>query len=432
MQSSGESPEGDDKDDSDDKDAKILSLTQQLKDANKNIEMLQGELYREKCINNRLLGIPPPFEASPQQCSQTPFSPTITPAQRRPSEHASFVTVDSLYESPKSPIKLDLSMPNNNDSLDEQSARSPENSEDDDHSSKSLAPIHPRDAGPADKMLYILKSLKNLPRHKSTLLVGDSNLHSINGELDPERKSVAIRSVSGLCVVSAAHALKQYQYKYGQVHKVVWSLGVNDHLHRREHRPHEWLEYLDMLINETKRIFCNASIHFLLPYKGLPGVPLEHCKEISDLLAKYFPSVKRHYAPSMEGKVKPDGIHLNKDGVDVLREFLVNRFTKFRPNPPATVCPPRETNMDQRCTDRPPSTHPVITNETMLDRPQTPFNVNYGGFQQPAQMNMRYPPIHYGAPHFAPPPPAHANNRIREMSEALVNVLYMHMNRSLN
>ena len=72
----------------------------------------------------------------------------------------------------------------------------------------------------AKKLSYILNALKNLPAYRSTLLIGDSNTHFANQhEIDPQRRSVAVRAVSGLCVVSAAHALGEYSHSYKHVKK---------------------------------------------------------------------------------------------------------------------------------------------------------------------------------------------------------------------
>ena len=56
----------------------------------------------------------------------------------------------------------------------------------------------------------------------------------------------------------------------------------------------------------------------------LPRVPLYHIQKIAELLKTNFPYVKRHEAPTMKGKVSvKDGIHINGEGAESLRAFLV-------------------------------------------------------------------------------------------------------------
>ena len=443
----------------DDKDARIAQLEHQLDEAHNSIKsltddvkILNDELYREKCINNKLLGIPPPF--SPIDNPNSPYSsPLITPAQRRSRQRSSQNVLDSDdAKSPTHPEAVStLSQPpgdfaeNSQTSLQnyEQNGTSQFNSEDYHRTSKSLAPLHPIDAGPSKNLSYILNALKGLPRHKSTLLFGDSNLHCVQGELDPQRKNVAIRSVSGLCVVSAAHALSQYNFNYGQISKVVWMLGVNDYLHRQDHCEEDWSEHLCTLINETKRIFKNASIHFVLPFKGLPSVPLQHSKDISDLLMNSFPSVRRHYPPSMEDNVKPDGIHLNKNGAKLLRDFLVSRFTKYRSNPNQTDSSngPKEMSSANgnvgSATSQTAPEYQHMNNDHLSGRPQ-PYHPNYRDmcFAPPPNMrdNPAIPPRNGGPQYLPSYPPqdfiyGRSINPIKEMTDALASMLYMTMNR---
>lgn len=199
------------------------------------------------------------------------------------------------------------------------------------------AEIHERDAKVAKTLLRILNTLRNLPTYRSTLLISDSNGHFVKqGEVDPESRSVASRAVSGLCVVAAAEALRQYTYTYGQVKKLIWCIGPNDCIHKSDHCEADWSYHLQSLVENSARVFPNAAVTFILPFKGLPRVPSEFVNEFLHQLKQLRPKVRPLKinwltAPSMKNKVNEDGVHLNHQGKDVYLKFLRKRFTKSHP-----------------------------------------------------------------------------------------------------
>ena len=83
---------------------------------------------------------------------------------------------------------------------------------------ENFAPIHPADVARSKRLSMILNTLKNLPDHKTTLILGDSNTHGIKGDqVDPVNGTVAARSFSGLCIVAAVHALRQHKHPYRNI-----------------------------------------------------------------------------------------------------------------------------------------------------------------------------------------------------------------------
>ena len=173
----------------------------------------------------------------------------------------------------------------------------------------------------------MLNALKNCPAHRSTLVIGDSNTHAVNQrEVDPVGRSIAVRSVSGLCVVAAVYALKNYKSSHNKVKKLAWSIGVNDWLHKSQHCLDDWDEHLKSLFTESARIFPNASISVILPFHGLPKVPDRFLKMFENKVKSFFPRVKRLRAPSMTNMVGADGVHLNKEGISTYFAFLQKQF----------------------------------------------------------------------------------------------------------
>ena len=196
-------------------------------------------------------------------------------------------------------------------------------------------PLHERDVKVAKTLSRILNTLVNLPTYRSTLLIGDSNGHFVkNGEIDPDSKSVAVRAVSGLCVVAAAQALREYKYTYPKVKKLIWCIGPNDCIHSGDHCQADWPFHLKSLVDNSGRVFPNATVTFITPFKGLPKVPIEFVNYFIHELKELKPKVKSKlmwtHAPSMKNKVSDDGVHLNHEGKDVYLDFLRKHFTKFK------------------------------------------------------------------------------------------------------
>ena len=162
---------------------------------------------------------------------------------------------------------------------------------------KTLAPLHISDIKRSKRLSHILNTLKNLPIFRTTVIIGDSNMHGINdGELDIANRSCAVRSFSGLCVVAAVYAFKRHKYSYDHIRRVIFSLGTNDFLHRQQHCGEDWKVHLSNLFTEARRIFPNASIGFIKPFTGLPTVPNDYIKFLDDCLREVDPRVKR-YSP---------------------------------------------------------------------------------------------------------------------------------------
>ena len=202
---------------------------------------------------------------------------------------------------------------------------------DEDCEDVKLIDIHPRCKKLAEKFRNILNTFRNLPHNKNIILIGDSNFRCVKEDLVPVMENSVLHAVSGLCIVGAAYALKDYKLRHLQVEKIVWSLGVNDYFHQTELSVENWHRYVPLLVNESKRIFRGAVVHFILPFEGLPRIPLEHIQEIHSILKLNFPCVKKHCIRSMQGKVKNDGIHIDDNGAHTLRDFLLARFSQNGP-----------------------------------------------------------------------------------------------------
>lgn len=197
-----------------------------------------------------------------------------------------------------------------------------------------FAPPHPSDKSRADKPFFILKSLRNLPSHVTTVVLGDSNTHHVKAsQVDPKGNSVAVRSFSGLCIPAAVIAMNRYKnFPYKKCRKIVWSLGVNDALHgEQQHCTEDYPNYVRALYTETKRIFPNAAVHFILPFLGVKDVTLAYRKNLAQTLKAQCPKVIVHKPPSMEGMLAPDGVHISEAGRSTYTNFLMKRFTNSSP-----------------------------------------------------------------------------------------------------
>lgn len=197
------------------------------------------------------------------------------------------------------------------------------------------APLHKYCEARAKDLSYILRSLqRNLPNNASTLIIGDSLTKCLNKkELDPGTDSVRIRSVGGLCVFATVQALRRHESALPFVKKVVYSLGINDHLHRDRHCHENTEDYFKDLQNESLRIFPHAKVCVVLPYKGMVGHDITDMvqRDLVKVLQSKCPKLWRFTPPTLTGKVAQRGIHPNLEGKKVLTKFYRDKFVE-KPN----------------------------------------------------------------------------------------------------
>ena len=202
-----------------------------------------------------------------------------------------------------------------------------------DHSVQS-APLHQADLTRSKRLSMILNTFKNLPDHVRTVILGDSNSHHVRGrDVDPKDNKVCVRSSGGLCIFAAVHALKQYdKYPLKRIQRVVWSIGTNDALHgSREHCQDDVPTHIKALYSETKRIFPNASVGFILPSIGIKNVTSTFRKDLDNLIKVNCPRMKRYYPPSMHNMVGEDGVHITNEGRQAYINFLMRNFSNCKP-----------------------------------------------------------------------------------------------------
>ena len=392
------------------------------------IEDLRADLKREKKINDMLIDqaayvrslrrqvdavkgqSPSNQDNSDDSRNSVGLSQPITPGQPHRPRHDSEKSDDTVASS------------------------NPDGDRDPSDPNGEISPLHDRCKKPAGVLAYMLNAFKNLPHNRTTLIIGDSNFHGIKGELDPISRSTAVRAISGLCIVGAAQTLLKYEYQYRNIKKLVLSLGVNDHLHQKQHCEDDFDRHFTTLIEESKRVFPSATIHFVVPFKGLPRVPGRHIEKVWDFLTNKFPEVKRHRAPSMEGKVqKRDGVHLTGEGHESLRDFLIERFTPRRKNPPngnhrpaATSARAFESRVENNAGYR--DTRNSANVEYQYNQtPYSDFNKQPLGWEQP----HHFPSLHNDPQNSASQRmvPSHQDESLRGISEALASLLHAHLYR---
>lgn len=193
-------------------------------------------------------------------------------------------------------------------------------------------PIHPDCENKGKKLLYILNNILHLPSHATTLLLGDSLSHCINKRnVDSETDSFRVRSVGGLCVVAAVQALLRHKPRHNNIKRIIWSLGINDHFHRGKHCHDEKAQYFKALERESSRVFPNAIISFIIPFRGMKGLDNEILKDLEKVLKDNCPKTKRHNPPNLKGMVDQKGVHPNNEGKKVLTDFFARNFVPHKP-----------------------------------------------------------------------------------------------------
>lgn len=192
---------------------------------------------------------------------------------------------------------------------------------------EDFIPLHNLCEARGKKLFHGLKSLIHQPNHATTLLLGDSLAHHLNKkEVDPDKDTFRVRSVGGLCVNATVQALRRHNQIHPKIKLLIYSLGTNDHLHRANHCHEETQRYFQALWVESKRIFPNAKISFVLPYKGMRSLDNQVIKALENVLKENCPKIKRYFPPSMHGKVDAGGVHPDLEGRKIYTEFYSNRF----------------------------------------------------------------------------------------------------------
>lgn len=196
----------------------------------------------------------------------------------------------------------------------------------DDDDGGGITPLHSSCITRSKRMTYILNTFRNFPHFVTTLIGGCSVLHGVDGKQLDSEGSVNVRSVGGLCVFALVHALLGHTQVHSRIKQVVWSLGTNDALHQHQHCVKDNRKYIDLLYRESKRIFPQAEIKFVVPYGGMEKVPSGHIKQLTKDIKVMCPDMKVYHPPSLREKLCRDGVHPNKDGRNALIRFLRNHF----------------------------------------------------------------------------------------------------------
>ena len=185
----------------------------------------------------------------------------------------------------------------------------------------TTAYIHPSCEAKAKKLLLGLNNTKTIPKHATTLLLADSLAHCVNKHDFDCSDTLRVRSVGGLCVAAFVRALKQRERPLGSVKRLILSLGVNDYLHREKHCAEESNDLFRAMGREAKRVFPNASVYFVLPYKGITKVTDEDMNELQKLVKTNCRKFRVFTPPSLVNMVSPGGVHPRKQGAKLLTEF---------------------------------------------------------------------------------------------------------------
>ena len=194
-----------------------------------------------------------------------------------------------------------------------------------------LAPIHQSCGTKAKTLLASLNNDKFLTKHASTLLVGDSLVHCVN-KRDFETDTLRVRSIGCLCIPAFGSALKQRERPLVSVKRLILSVGVNNYLHRENHCTDDTSHYFKAMGDETKRVFPNASVFYVLPYKGITKISAEDRKELEKLVKTNCSNFKVFAPPSLVNKVSAGGVHPKTQGAKLLVEF----YRKLVPVPSRT------------------------------------------------------------------------------------------------
>ena len=474
-----------DGDDNDDKDAIIDRLKHQLYDKEKqleeakvNIKILNEELFREKVINNKLLGISTPAVASPKGNFQSNTSPhparvtqswdqddystqsqelaesqLLTPAQRTrnstsnlANSHAENSPVSQMLaqRSPVmdsqhfSPSYLANSVPDSQKVEDniEFHSENANNSVDDNLDKHMTAEI--RRMKRAKGMLF---GLKRIPASVNTIFILDSNGRDIvSDQIDGDTGMCSVRAVGGLCMPALCDALDSLvdvNISFKKVKTLVIGLGANDILHNATH-PQDKSIHIVALNNALKNVFPNAVVHYIPPFAAIKAVGQDGVDSLLGSVKSSGVGWKIHQPPSMKGKLaEPELLHIRKKHRSFFTDWLRTRFGPKTPTNAFTTrtnspAPSRTRNQDMKNPQAP--LHREFQN---VDRQRcdTESGAQYFHQSSPSQYQLApshggigqnfpfpYPPAPYFRPQFPPIPPFHGQ-MVRNISEAVAAAL---------
>ena len=72
-----------------------------------------------------------------------------------------------------------------------------------------VSPLNEADIKRSKRLSLILNTFKNLPDHVNTVILGDSNTHSVRGkDVDRKGNKVCVRSFGGLCIYHRSRLLR--------------------------------------------------------------------------------------------------------------------------------------------------------------------------------------------------------------------------------
>ena len=364
--------DGNDKtEDGDDKDAIIDRLKQQLIDKEKlleeakvDIKILNEELFREKTINNKLLGISQSAAASPNgnshntsphpafatkswdqddystQSQELAESQLLTPAQRschNTSDLANSHATNSLASQLLTPVHNSIhSSPSSylaNSVADSQKVE--DNSE--------LPSVNINNSGEDDRYKHVtfeirrmkrakgmLFGLKRIPASVNTLFILDSNGRDIVGDqIDGDTGVCSVRAVGGLCMPALCDALDSLvgvNLSFKKIKTLVLGLGANDLLHNETH-PEDKSIHIEGLNNAIKTVFPNAIVHYIPPFSAIKAVGQDGVDSLLSSVKSSGVGWKIHQPPSMRGKLaEPELLHIRKKYRNIFIDWLRTRF----------------------------------------------------------------------------------------------------------
>ena len=343
----------------DEKDATIDRLTiqlstleKQLHDAKEDIHILNEELYREKTINNRLLGISSsatsPIGKSISRTSSLSTGNTSSQSQEQDGISSQSQTLDDsllLTAAQRSPHNSSAdtepeettdgrtSQQNTNWSEEVDLSNPLDARQHDTNWSEKTSESEDRRIRRARGMLF---GLRHTPATVSTLIIVDSNGRGIQGkDIDGSGDNVCFRSIGGLCIPALTAALHTYHGKVKRtmdnIKTLSFALGTNDELHKREHKD-DMATYVKGLDVIARKVFPFAKISFSLPFSSIRGLGINYVDGLRNSIKEADVGWIIHRTPSMQNKlVGHQQIHLNQSGRWAYIKWLQKLFGSCQP-----------------------------------------------------------------------------------------------------
>ena len=186
------------------------------------------------------------------------------------------------------------------------------------------------------------------------------------------------------------------------------------------------MTHLKALYSESSRIFPQASLSFILPFKGITGLS-EFTKDLATALKLHCPQMWRCRPSSMVNKMTGGGVHINAEGKRSYTDYLMRVFTKCSPQIQSQPRPqPHNRGVNAARSGRKPAGGKENFRVRGPPRASGPPRESQVPPPPPPQIPSSIPSNPAASQQCPPAQAGHPSSMVHELAEALTHMMMMH------